>query len=328
MAVTRSRTTFCGIPAVERDAIPADAVAAVLGAGHSFGSPHEGAENGPFFLRTLSKAYTWSASRPLVAAVESGAPALAGVVDIGDLRLEDGLAAAVAEIAEEVERLPSGTAPCVIGGDHTVTAGVLAGLAARDATQFTVVQFDNHPDLQTWGDGPRAPSRELLFNTNVMSHVADAVGAERVVQIGLLPYLTVEEESSDALPGFLGRSGRQFSLLNDAVHDPELLRKTPGLDGPAARDIYVTVDLDVLSDAEMSSTPYPSPLGLTTRELMRLIDVVLRGNRLVGFDVVEFAASRDDRNPKTLADAGRATSIFLHLLTHTAGARSDAVVAR
>lgn len=69
---TLGTVPFCGLPVTSADAIAPGTVAAVIGAGHSLGSAHQGTENGPFFLRTLSKAYTWSAETPTVLDLRAG----------------------------------------------------------------------------------------------------------------------------------------------------------------------------------------------------------------------------------------------------------------
>ncbi|GAA2740234.1 MULTISPECIES: arginase family protein [Kitasatospora] len=294
--------------------IPPGTAAAVLGAGHSLGTPNPGAENGPYFLRALSRAHTWSARRPSVLDLRDGAgPALAGAVDLGDLVLGDGsLEEALDAIERTVGALPDSVVPAVIGGDHTVTLPVVGALAARRERPFSVVQFDHHLDLQIWDGAPGDPAaaRERIFHTNVMSHVADRIGAGRLVQVGVAPYATVEEAAADAAPGWFRSIGRQLSVLSPELDDPDAFREAVG-----SGDVYITVDIDVLDRSVMASTGYPAEIGLGVRELLRLIDVVLSQGRLVGFDVAEFAADAEARDARTLADAGRASLVFLHLLS-------------
>ena len=259
-------------------------------------------------------AHTWSAGDPQVFDLRTGGRPLEQVVDLGDL---DGahttMDAAQQELIDVVRGLPDGVVPAVLGGDHTVTAAVIDGLFEADPTRsLVVVQFDHHLDLQIWDGAPgeAAPVREALFNTNVMSHVSDRIGSGRLVQVGVSPYATVEASCSDAFVTYLSAIGTQIPVLSEAISDPLVLVSAVGASG----DVYVTVDLDVLEVSAMSSTAYPSECGLRMVELLTMIDTVLAKNRLVGFDVVEFSAERSARDKTTIADAGRAVMIVLHLL--------------
>lgn len=310
---TRSAVPFCGVPTARLGQVPQNAVAAVLGAGYALGSPHDGAENGPYFLRTVSKTYTWAAAVPRIVDLRTGGSALGGVVDMGDL-VFDGMSLERAQrtVRLAVASLPPRTMPAVIGGDHTVTLPVVEVLAARRSAPFTVVQFDHHLDLQIWDAAPARPdaTREPVFHTNVMSHVSDRVGPGRLVQVGVAPWATVEAEAADDVAGFLAGIGRRACLFSSDLEDPTRFRSLVG----AGADVYLTVDVDVLDETVMSSTSYPARVGIGVRELFHLIDEILSRNRLIGFDVVEFAADRTARDATTLADAERATMVFLHLM--------------
>lgn len=317
LPLLRHGTAFCGLPFVPLREVPPTAAGVVMGAGHSLGAPHSGTENGPQFLRTLSKAHTWSAAEPAVIDLAGGRPLLSDVYDVGDIELpRDDLARALELIERAVAALPDGVAPCVIGGDHTVTLPVVRALLSRSSAPIWVVQLDNHLDLQLWGEDPdRSDGREAIFHTNVMSHVSDLVGPGRLLQLGVNPFATAEATSIDSALAYLRRVGRQVGVTDPALTDAAALSELAG----RGRDIYLTVDVDVLDWQSMSATGYPAEVGLTVTQLLRVIDIVLAGNRLLGCDIVEFSADTADRTPKTLADGGRAVTILLHLLRHLRG---------
>jgi arginase family enzyme len=275
-------------------------------------------------IRAVSKQYTWSAADPCVMDVDEPDSPLRGAVDIGDLRVGEGadsedpsvrasaLTSYMRELRTVVGGLPPGVAPCVIGGDHSVSLAVVQGLQDRGEAPFDVVQFDHHLDLQIWGKVEAGPEAALdpLFNTNVMSHVSRAIRPGSLMQIGVGPYATAEAGSAHAVREYLAQVGPRFSVLSPAIRDDALFRAGTTV----GKRVYLTVDVDVLQASEMSSTPYPAPVGLSVGRLLHLIALVLEGRQLVGFDVVEFAADRKDRSEKTLTDASRAALIFLRLL--------------
>jgi arginase family enzyme len=152
-----------------------------------------------------------------------------------------------------------------------------------------------------------------------MSHVSDLIGDGRLIQLRVAPCATVEQGSEQTALAYQARVGSQISDTG-----PELVDEArPAALAGAGRDVYLTIDVDVLDRAWMSATGYPADIGLTPAQLLRLIDIVLKGNTLIGCDVVEFAARRDDRDPKTLADGGRAVTILLHLLRHLSTRGND-----
>ncbi|MFJ9847864.1 arginase family protein [Streptomyces sp. NPDC101150] len=309
--LARGSATFSGICSAAISGIPSGAAAAVIGAGTSLGAPHRGAENGPHFLRTLSKHYTWSAQEPSIWEIDRGRIPLERAVDVGDVVTADGtLDGVLAALRSTVLALPPAVRPCVIGGDHSITLPVVQALQQRRQAPFTVVQFDHHLDLQIW-EGRMGAERDAIFHTNVMSHVSDVVGPGRLVQIGIAPHATLEASNAPAMVHYLRSVGRQISLLAPELGDASAFQQALGRDG----DVYLTVDVDVLDSSAMSTTGYPAPIGLSVRELLRNIDLTLQHNRLIGFDVVEFGAPKECREAKALADGGRAALVFQHLLS-------------
>lgn len=305
--------SFCGLPTTSVDNLPPETISAVIGVASSSGTPHDGAQNGPYFVRSLSKSLTWSAKSPSIVGIRDGRRLGDRVVDLGDVPDPGSdLDAVLSKVRELVAALPAGVAPAVIGGDHTISLPVVEALRSQRREPFCVLQFDHHLDLQIWGEThPAQAIREPIFNTNVMSHIADVLGPGQLFQIGVAPFATVETSSIRALGTYLRSVGQQVDLMAPELDDARVLGALVGEN----RDIYISVDLDVLCDHDMSSTGYPSAMGLSARELMRLIDAVARRNRIIGFDVVEFSAPRSARDPKTLSDAGRALDIFVHLLS-------------
>lgn len=312
---TEPAATFFGLPRVTLDEIPRQGLHTVLvGAGSSLGSALDGAQNGPFFLRALSKAHTWSAERPTVLTLQDHAQnPLAGGADLGDLDLEgQNLPDVLGALEATVATLASNGVVCgVVGGDHSLTLGAVRALHRARQRPFKVVQFDHHLDLQTWGTpGPTPARRDDVFNTNVMSHIADLLGPGCLVQVGVDPYTTVELANRAAVEAHLAEVGEQVSLFSRKLSVPRAVAQVVGTAG----DVYVSVDVDVLESAAMSSTGYPAEVGLRVNELTALIDAVLESHRLIGFDVMEFATPRTARDAKTLADGCRANLVLLRLL--------------
>ena len=222
------------------------------------------------------------AADELEAVYQGTQPGLAGV-HVGEavhcgrgVAVEDSLM----ELAERVAGLlGAGKVPVVLGGEHTVTFGALAGVAeAMGERAFGVVQFDAHADLRDqYGGNP-------MSHACVMRRAHEKLGMP-VQQIGVRG-IAPEEVDYRGAAGIghvdgheIGRNGVPGQLLPDDF--PE--------------DVYVTFDIDALDASLMPATGTPSPGGLFWHHVTELLEKVVGGGengrrrRIIGFDVVELA---------------------------------------
>lgn len=175
--------------------------------------------------------------------------------------------AITAAVATELGR---GRRVMTLGGDHSITYPVLRAFRDRFGVRaLTVVHVDAHPDLYDDLDG------------NPLSHASpfaraledDCIG--RLVQIGIRTATPHQREQAD-------RWGVE------TVPARALARFDPStLQGP----VYVSVDLDGLDPSVAPGVSHHEPGGLTTRELLDLIDAL--PGPIVGADVVELNPTRD-----------------------------------
>src|SRR5262249_4278690 len=66
--------------------------------------------------------------------------------------------------------------------------------------------------------------------------------------------------------------------------------------------LYVTIDLDAIDPAFAPGVANPEVGGISTRQLMRLLQA-LRGRHVIGFDVVELAPAYDPSGITAVAAA-------------------------
>lgn len=173
--------------------------------------------------------------------------------------------------------LDHGAIPVLLGGEHTVSLGALKALHSRYGS-FGIVQFDAHGDLRDEFDGDRfnhgcvmRRGVELglsLFQVAVRNISPEDMEARELFKVG---HLDADELYELGGLGALREPG--FSLL-----PPDF-----------PKDIYITFDVDGLDPSLMPSTGTPDPGGLTWYEAKRLLDLVVPGRQVLGFDVVELA---------------------------------------
>lgn len=186
----------------------------------------------------------------------------------GDLPL-DGTPADDALIAAAVaEAARAGALPLCLGGDHSVTAPVLAGLAAVHGP-LNVLHIDAHPDLyHDFGGNPRS-------HASPFARIMEAGSAARLVQVGIR-----------AATRHLREQAARFGVETVAMRD-FAVAAVPVLAGP----LYLSIDLDGLDPAFAPGVVHHEPGGLSVRDLLALI--ARQTAWLAGADIVELHAGRD-----------------------------------
>ncbi len=152
-----------------------------------------------------------------------------------------------------------------IGGEHLITlASVKSVLKKYD--NVAVIQFDAHTDLREQYLG------EELTHSGVMYRIAELIGYENIAQIGL-------------------RSGEKEEF--DIVKKYQTLKtKKEELDKFKNKNIFLTIDLDVLDPSLMSGVGTPEAGGLSYKELMDWL-MYLKDFNIVGADIMELAPDID-----------------------------------
>jgi len=163
----------------------------------------------------------------------------------------------------------------VLGGEHSVTYGVVDGLV-DDPAEVTVVQLDAHGDL-----ADKLGGRHWSHGT-VMRRLWER--GCRLMQIGVRSMTRNEYEVASSSPRivtyFAHRMENQWPEILDA------LRRLEG-------KVYLTIDVDGLDPSIIPSTGTPQPGGLSWRQTMEIFRVLTGESRceLIGADIVEFIAS-------------------------------------
>ncbi len=171
--------------------------------------------------------------------------------------------------ARVARALAAGARPLVLGGEHTVTLGAARAFASA-GTRLGFLHFDAHADLRDTYE------ENQLSHACVMRRVAEL--GFPVAQFGTRAY-SLEEDG-------YRRTHRLAAFDADALQGALPRRLLP----PGfPRDVYITFDVDGLDPAQMPATGTPVAGGLFWHQAMRLLDLVSRGRRVAGADVVELA---------------------------------------
>jgi len=201
-----------------------------------------------------------------------------GVGDLGDVAIPDGLAvsdaqATVREATNAVyEAAGEDTLPVFLGGDNSLSYPNVAPLLDRGSVG--VVSLDAHLDCRAVRGEPSSgtPYRQL--------HDA---GLDGLAVLG-----TRHFETSTTYAGYLREQGGDV-VTAEEVGEDAVAAADRALSALSAETVYVSVDLDVLDATAAPGVSAPTPGGLTTRELFRVVRLLLSDGRVAGFEVVETA---------------------------------------
>lgn len=282
------RSTFARLPSVDE---VHKAAVAILGVPFDAGTSYRpGARFGPEAIRQASRMLR-TVYDP---ALDIEPLRMQQVVDAGDVSANPySIPEALAAIEQDSARLMAGGAKVVtIGGDHTITLGSLRALN-RHTGPVTLVHFDAH--LDTWdtyfgakithGSFLRRASEEGLFLDDASMHVGIRG-----------PLYDRSDLTADAGLGFRTVHCREI----DEIGIKGVIERIRNRVGD--RGFYLSIDIDVLDPANAPGTGTPEMGGLSSRELLAIIQG-LSGLNLLGADVVEVSPPYDHAEITSLAAA-------------------------
>ena len=212
-----------------------------------------------------------------------------GVIDDGERGDECDVAgliqARVTDIVRAVHRLDA--LPVFLGGDNSMTVANVVPLIDDRATG--VVNLDAHLDVREPTDGITSgtPYHQLL-DADLDAYAC--VGAR---------HFETSTRYHDALRKFGGAVITAEEVGDDPVAAVD--RALATMDEVEA--VYVSLDLDVLDANAAPGVSAPTPGGLTTRELFRVLRLLAADERLAGFEVVECAPPLDAGGRTSVAGA-------------------------
>ncbi|MEK7648332.1 MAG: agmatinase [Patescibacteria group bacterium] len=167
--------------------------------------------------------------------------------------------------------------PIILGGDHSLTPGVLAAFVQKD-TSFSVFHIDAHSDLRDSYHG------DPHSHASALRRVLAFPAVRTLVQVGIR---NVSNDPED---------GSEFSFIQDNTDrvkiffakDMALWNISEMVDA-LAHDVYITIDVDGFDPSIMPSTGTPEPGGIDWYTALRVLREVCTKKNVIGLDIVELA---------------------------------------
>ncbi len=199
--------------------------------------------------------------------------------------------------------LAAGQIPVVLGGDHALAAGSIAGAAAHLASKgerLGVIWVDAHGDLNTpassrSGNVHGMPLAALLGNGDkAMASIAGDQPALKPSDVALVGLRDLDQPERTHIRKW-GLSAFTMRALDERgvrmVMEEAIAVATRGTGG-----IWVSFDMDVIDPDEAPGVGTAVPGGMTYREAHLAMEMLADTGKLVGLDLVEVNPVLDERN--------------------------------
>ncbi|MBI3998747.1 MAG: agmatinase [Armatimonadetes bacterium] len=231
------------------------------------------------------------------------------VADVGDVRVNPmDVQNNYARIETAVGAiLDAGAVPVCVGGDHSVSLGLLRAVA-RQHGAVGLVHVDAHQDMWDEHFGNRyfhgAPFRRAVEE--------GLLDTRRAIQIG------IRGSVNDAADFDFARQHRVRTIRGEDVAREGIAWVIRHLQRLGRGPVYLSFDIDGVDPAFAPGTGTPEVGGLTSREAMALIRA-LKGVRLVGADLVEVSPPYDHSHITSLL----AANLLFEIVSVIAATRAE-----
>lgn len=204
------------------------------------------------------------------------------VLDYGDIKKDLSFEKMTEELSKKVaEILTKKARPIVLGGDHAVAFGTAKGLTEAKENIDALIWVDAHLDLMN-----EYPEGKKITRATILRRILDEdwIQPEQVYFIGPRGHNIGWEEVEFIQNNNMNiLSTKDFQDKKKYQEFVDVILKH--------KNIYMSVDLDVLDPAFMPGLSVPEPGGLTTRELFLLVNTLAKNIRCL--EIVELNPKLD-----------------------------------
>lgn len=159
--------------------------------------------------------------------------------------------------------------PIILGGEHSISAGVLAAFVKKYKNNLSLLHLDAHADL-----------RDSYLNSKynhacALKRMRDK--CKNTVSVGI--------RSLDLSEKKLIR--KEKIIVFDDYYLKKMGLPLKKVNSHLTNHIYLSIDVDVLSPALIPDVGTPEPGGLEWPQITKLLKYIAKNKKIVGFDMVE-----------------------------------------
>lgn len=283
---------------------------AIIGAPLDLGTNRRGVDMGPSAIRVANIG-------PRLASLGYQVEDLGNVAVEQPERVPQGPANAryLPQIAETCRRLARaveqamarGHLPLVLGGDHSVAVGTIAGVSRhfrKRKARVGVIWIDAHPDMNTPQTSPSGNVHGMPLACSIgmgpraLTHIygyAPKVDPKNVALIGLRDVDSLEKPH-------VKRSGvRAFTMRDiDERGMRAVMAEAIEIAAAGTEGFHVSLDMDSVDPQEAPGVGTPVRGGLNYREAHLAMEMICDSGRMVSLEVVEVNPVIDEANRTAL----------------------------
>jgi arginase len=214
------------------------------------------------------------------------------------------IAAACQQLADQVEAaLEASSIPIVLGGDHSIAIGSVAGLASyyhKHEQRVGVIWFDAHGDMNTPETSPSGNIHGMPFaailghGARELTHIsgfAPKVHAEDCVLIGAR---SVDPDEAVALKASGIRVVTMRELDERGMN--AIMDEAMWLASRSTAGFHVTMDMDFVDPDYAPGVGTPVPGGPTYRESHLAMEKIADSGKMLSFELTEVNPVLDEAN--------------------------------
>jgi arginase len=208
------------------------------------------------------------------------------------------------EVATRVQSaLQAGAVPLVLGGDHALSAGSVAGAAAhlaRDGRHLGLLWIDAHGDLNTpatsrSGNVHGMPLAALLgHGDKAMSTISGRAPSVRAADVALIGLRDLDQSEQANIRKWNLSAFTMRALDERGIRT--IMEEAIAIATRSTGGVWVSFDMDVIDPDEAPGVGTPVPGGMTYREAHLAMEMLADTGKLVGIDLVEVNPVLDERN--------------------------------
>jgi arginase len=186
--------------------------------------------------------------------------------------------------------------PIVLGGDHSIAMGTLAGLTAAYGKAPGVVWVDAHSDINSPQTSPSGNVHGMPLWFALQKGYADS---KHTVQIGLRDVDPSEKEN-------LRASGVVAFTMSDVdrLGMTRVMEQAIEIAGGNGTPIHMSFDMDGIDPSEAPGTGTPVKGGLSFREAHLSMEMLAESGKLGSIEMVEVNPILDTRNQTAILAVG------------------------
>ena len=236
-------------------------------------------------------------------------------VDLGDIKVEpsnvDKNLKEIKTFVDLIYKQKSDVIPVMIGGDHFCSLSVIKAVGDHFSKkdEFGVLIFDAHLDLyEEWDNSvySHATISHRIYDLEYVNNKNLLIVGSRDIDIPELEIAKAEE-----VVHFDAHLLVEIGLKQFTDNIIKFFKNS------SIRDLYISIDIDVLDPSIAPATGYAIPGGFTYRELWKILREITNHFNVVGFDVVEVAPNLDLPNNITSNLAAKLIVEFMDFITNS-----------